>query len=121
MTPILSFSMSLMIYIATPLHILLVFIAIWYAKKDLSVHVVDGLGDAHINARHVFIYAAITPITSVILVFIFGPSLPQEMAFSAQDFIAFSLLGVTSIIGLIAAILYNRPTNKRSARQRSFV
>jgi len=107
MTPIFSFSMSLLIYIVTPLHLFLVFVAIWYAKKHLSVEVTQGLGHAHINARHVYIYAAITPITAVILSFLAIP--PEKLAFSAQDVIAFILFGVTCIIGLIAAILFKLP------------
>jgi hypothetical protein len=107
MTPIFSFIMSLLIYIVTPLHIFLVFVAIWYARKHLSVEVTHGVGHSFINARHVYIYAAITPITAVILSFLVVP--PEELAFSAQDVIAFILFGVTCIIGLIAAILYKLP------------
>lgn len=107
--PIFSFSMRLSIIIVIPIYILLMFFAVWHIKKDL-VHYSVRAGK--ITARSVLTIMTITPIGSLIAIFFYYPD------FTGIDFVVFIIWGVSSIIDIIAAIIYKVP--KKSQQKTIF-
>ncbi len=106
LTPWLSFEVSLIIYVVTPIYIILMLLAIRHARKDL-VHYHHRLGK--ITARTVYIFEAIIPISVLII----GPA--YNIVFSGLDFIIFILWGISSVINIIAAIVYKSPKKKQQS------
>lgn len=107
--PLFSFSMRLCIIIVIPIYILLIFFVVWHIRKDL-IHYHHRAGK--ITARSVLIIMTITPIGSLIAIFLSYPD------FTGIDFVVFIIWGVSSIIDIIAAIIYKVP--KKSQQKTIF-
>lgn len=102
--PFFSFEMRLSIIIMIPIYVILILLAIRHLRKDL-VHY--SLRAGKITARNVLIIMTITPIGFFIGILFYN------VTFMGIDFVVFILWGATSIIDIIAAILYKPPKEKQ--------
>jgi len=107
LTPIYSFELSLMIFVVTPVYFILMLITLKYIRKDLIAHR-PRMG--RMTARTGFLFQAIIPISVLVLLPVAAP----KIVFSALDYTAYILWGVSSIINFIAAILFKRPIKNQS-------
>jgi len=100
LTPWFSFEMSLIIYILTPVYIILMLIAFKYVRKEIIYHH-HRIGK--VTGRTVLIIGGIIPIAVLLL----GPF--YNILYTGLDFTVFIFWGVSSIIDIIAAIMYTPP------------
>lgn len=100
MTPWFSFEVSLLVYVVSPVYLILMYIAIKYARKD-SVRHSFKLGK--ITARTVYIISGVVPFGVLIL----GPGL--DILYIGLELILFVLWGVIFILDIIAAFIYKTP------------
>ncbi len=104
--PWFSFEVGLIICIMTPIYIILMLLAIRHARKDI-VHYHHRMGK--ITARTVYIFEAIIPISVLII----GPA--YNIVYTGLDFIIFVLWGISSVMNIIAAIIYKSPKKKQQS------
>ena len=81
-------------------------LAINHARKDL-VHYHHRMGK--ITARTVYIFVAIIPISVLII----GPA--YNIVYTGLDFIIFVLWGISSVMNIIATIIYKPPKKKQQS------
>jgi len=104
LTPWLDFYVSLAIYVMAPIYIILMLLAVRNVRKEL-VYYRRKLG--RVTARTVFIFELILPIVFLFVIVQF------EVVLSNLDIAALILWGITSVINLIAIIVYKRPKEKQ--------
>ena len=109
LTPIYSFVLSLMIFVLTPVYFIIMLITLKYIRKDIIAH---SFRMGRMTARTGLIYQAIIPISVLLLLPIFG--FEAGFVFTGLDYLPFIFWGVSSIINIIAAILFKRPIKNQS-------
>jgi len=97
-----SFELSLMIFVLTPVYFIIMLITLKYIRKDIIAH---SLRMGRKTARTSLIFLAIIPISVLFLLPTAGPGI----VFTGLDYTVFILWGASSIINIIAAILFKRP------------
>ena len=105
--PWYSFELSLMIIVLTPVYLILMLITLKYIRKDIIAY---SLRLGRKSARTGFIWLAVIPIGILFL----APLVLFEIDFLGIEITVFVLWGVSSIINIIAAILFKRPQEKQS-------
>lgn len=100
LTPWFSFEMSLLIYILTPVYIILMLLALKYVRKEIIYH---SFKVGKVTGRTILIIGGVIPITVLLL----GPM--YNIMYTSLDYTVFILWGVSSIIDFIAAIMYKSP------------
>ena len=107
LTPMFSFELSLMIFVLTPVYFIIMLITLKYIRKDIIAH---SLRMGRKTARTSLIFLAIIPISVLFLLPTAGPGI----VFTGLDYTVFILWGASSIINIIAAILFKRPIKNQS-------
>ena len=103
--PWYSFELSLTMFVVTPVYLILMLITLKYIRKDIIAYG-GRLGKK--TARTGLIFLAIIPISVLFLSPGFG------YVVTGLDYIAFIFWGTSSIINIIAAILYKEPIKNQS-------
>ena len=102
-----SFELSLMIIILTPVYFILDIITLKYIRKDIIAH---SARMGKMTARTGFIFLAIIPISILLL----APIVAFEIDLLGFEITVYILWGASSIINIIAAILYKTPKKNQS-------
>lgn len=100
LTPWIGFELSIMAYITAPIYLIFTFIAIRYIRKDIVYH---SFKLGKVTGRLVLIVVAVIPSCILLFAFMYG------LTFTAIDFALFFLWPASSIIDIIAAIIYKPP------------
>ena len=100
--PMFSFELALMIIILTPVYFIIMLITLKYIRKDIVAY---GGRLGRKTARTGLIFLAIIPISVLILL----PTADRGIRFTGLDYIVFIFWGISSIINIIAAILFKQP------------
>ena len=103
--PLYSFELSLMIIILTPVYFILDIITLKYIRKDIIAY---SLRLGKKTDRTGLIFLAVIPISVLFLSPGFG------FVLTSLDYIVFIFWGASSIINIIAAILYKEPKKNQS-------
>ena len=97
-----------MIIILTPVYFIFMLITLKYIRKDITAHS-HRMGK--MTARTGFIILAVVPIGILLL----APIAGFEIDFLGFEITVFILWGISSMINIIAAILYKTPRKKQEA------
>lgn len=100
MTPWFSFEVSLLVYVVSPVYLILMYIAIKYARKDTVYH---SFKLGKLTARTIYIIAGVVPIGVLIL----GPV--YDILYVGIDIMVIALWGAICILAFIAAFIYKTP------------
>ncbi|MHA1234136.1 MAG: hypothetical protein ACTSQL_03505 [Promethearchaeota archaeon] len=100
-----SFELGLTMFVVTPVYLILMIITLKYIRKDIIAY---GGRMGKKTARTGLIFLAVIPISVLILSPGFG------FVLTGLDYIAFIFWGASSIINIIAAILYKEPKKNQS-------
>jgi len=103
-----SFELGLMIIILTPVYFIFMLITLKYIRKDIIAH---SARMGRMTARTGFIILAVVPIGILLL----APIAGFVIDFLGFEVIVFILWGISSIINIIAAILYKTPQKNQEA------
>ena len=100
--PLYSFELSVMMLITTPIYLLLMLFILRYIRKD---SITQTAKTGKMTPQTGFIFQAIAHISIFLLI----PAAIPEIVLTALDFTVFIFWGASSIINIIAAILYKKP------------
>ena len=100
-----SFELGLTMFFVTPVYLILMLITLKYIRKDIVAYS-GRMGKK--TARTGLIFLAVIPISVLILSPGFG------FVLAGLDYTAFIFWGASSIINIIAAILYKEPKKNQS-------
>jgi len=92
-------------FVVTPVYLILMLITLKYIRKEIIAHS-HRMGK--MTARTGLLFLAIIPISVLFLAPVAG------FALTGLDYIVFIFWGVSSIINIIAAILYKEPKKNQS-------
>ncbi|GAJ06398.1 unnamed protein product, partial [marine sediment metagenome] len=90
-----------------PVYFIIMLITLKYIRKDIIAH---SFRMGRKTARTGLIFQAIIPISVLVLLPTAGPGI----VFTGLDYTVFILWGISSIINIIAAILFKRPIKNQS-------
>jgi hypothetical protein len=99
--------LNLMIFVITPVYFIIMLITLKYIRKDIIAH---SFRMGRMTARTGLIYQALIPISVLLLL----PVVGTGFVFIGLEYTVFILWGASSIINIIAVILFKRPIKKRS-------
>ena len=103
--PLYSNEMFVMMFVVTLVYLILMFITLKYINKDIIAHS-HRMGK--MTARTGLIFLAVIPISVLFLAPFAG------FILIGLDYIVFIFWGASSIINIIAAILYKQPVKNQS-------
>ncbi len=105
--PWYSFELSLMILIVTPIYLIFMLVTLKFIRKDIIAYS-GRMGKR--TARTGFMIVAICPIAILLL----APIMTTGFIYTGLDYTVFIFWGASSLINIIAAILYKEPQKKQS-------
>ncbi len=108
LVPGYSLELGVMIFVMTPVYLILMVLLLRYIRKDSITH---SAKTGKMTARTGFLFQAIAHISILILT----PVAVPEIVLTGLDFTVFIFWGASSILNIIAAILYKPPQQPPSA------
>ena len=102
-----SFELGVMMLLTTPVYLILMILILRYIRKDITA---QSAKTGKMTARTGFIFQAIAHISILLLI----PVAVPEIVLTGLDFTVFIFWGASSIINIVAAILYKPPQKKPS-------
>jgi uncharacterized membrane protein len=102
LVPGYSIELGIMIFVMTPVYLILMVLLLRYIRKD---SITKSAKTGKMTAQTGFIFQAIAHISILLL----APIVVPEIVLTGLDFTALILWGASSIINLIAGILYKTP------------